>query len=191
MSDDTKTDRGPLEGDQRTPRPSLVGSAVACAVSAAQRRARGVTPVQAPESLDLACIASPTVVGQVRLMLDLRLTEWGLSAPGYAETRSDLHLIAAELVTNAGEQTPDKPIRVTCLPDVAARVIRFAVWDSSEGRPQAVMPALTLETLDLNEENFDANGGWGLPLVQALSESCGFTPTGDGKWVWAEIRVNG
>jgi hypothetical protein len=147
--------------------------------------------VRAPDPLDLACIATPTVVGQVRLTLDFRLTEWGLSHPGYGGMRSDLHLIAAELVTNAVERTPDKPIRVTCLPDVAARMIRFAVWDSSEGRPKAVMPVLTLETLDLNEESFDANGGWGLPLVQALSESCGFTPAGDGKWVWAEIRVNG
>lgn len=188
MPDDTRTGRDPLDGGQRAAWP-LASSAVSAPVSAEHGRARTVASVRPPEGLDLECIASPTVVGQVRLMLDFRLTGWGLSAPGYAGMRSDLHLIAAELVTNAVEQTPDKPIRVTCVPNIAARLIKFAVWDSGKGKPEAVMPALTLETLDLSEERFDANGGWGLPLVQALSESCGFTPAGEGKWVWAEIKV--
>jgi hypothetical protein len=52
------------------------------------------------------------------------------------------------------------------------------------------MPDLTPDTLDLREENFDDNGGWGLPIVQMLSADCGVEPThGGGKWVWANISV--
>jgi anti-sigma regulatory factor (Ser/Thr protein kinase) len=142
-----------------------------------------------PEPLDLVCNATPTVAGQVRLMLQCRFAEWGLAAPKYAEVQSDLFLIAAELVTNATTETPDRKIEVSCVPDVNARLIRFSVWDSSDRKPGAAMPELDLETLDLSPEHYDDNGGWGLPLVQALSESCGVTPTNPGKWVWAIVKV--
>jgi anti-sigma regulatory factor (Ser/Thr protein kinase) len=100
-----------------------------------------------------------------------------------------VHLIATELLTNAVQETPDQPIRAYCVPDLEAGVIHFAVWDRSPRKPEANMPELTPETLDLREENFDENGGWGLPLVEALAESCGITPTEGGKWVWANVKV--
>jgi hypothetical protein len=48
----------------------------------------------------------------------------------------------------------------------------------------------TLQDLDATKETFDAGGGWGLPLIQALSVNCGVQPdpTG-GKWVWATVRA--
>jgi hypothetical protein len=50
-------------------------------------------------------------------------------------------------------------------------------------------PDLTLETLDLSPENWDANSGWGLTIVAALSDQCGYSldPKG-GKWVWARLK---
>jgi hypothetical protein len=129
------------------------------------------------------------VTGQVRLLLDCRLPDWGLTAERYTELRANLHLIAAELLTNAIQETPYRSIRAYCVPDLNAGVVRFAVWDSSARMPEANMPVLTVETLDLRQENFDNNGGWGLPLVEALAESCGITRTAGGKWVWANIKV--
>lgn len=148
------------------------------------------SPIRAPTPLDLTCNATSSVTGHVRLLLDRHLPGWGLAAERYAELRADLRLIAAELLTNAIHETPGQSIRVRCVPDFAAGLIQFAVWDSSARKPAANMPELTPETLDLREENFDDNGGWGLPLVAALAESCGFTPTPDGKWVWANIKVD-
>jgi anti-sigma regulatory factor (Ser/Thr protein kinase) len=146
-------------------------------------------PIRNPAPLDLTCNATATVTGQVRLLLDCRFPEWGLTAERHADLRADLHLIATELVTNAIQETPDRAIRAYCVPDLDAGVIHFAVWDSSDGRPEAHMPELTPQTLDLREENFDDNGGWGLPLVEALAERCGVTATEGGKWVWADIKV--
>lgn len=146
-------------------------------------------PIQGPASLDFTCNATPTLVGQVRLMIEYRFAEWGLTASKYADVRDNLLLIAAELLTNAVVETPDRGICVRCFPDFNASVMRFAVWDSSEHKPEATMPALTLATLDLRQEYFDDNGGWGLPLVQALAETYGVTPTKGGKWVWANVKV--
>jgi hypothetical protein len=147
------------------------------------------SPIRAPMPLDLTCNATPAVTGEVRLLVDRRLPTWGLTAEPYADLRANLHLIAAELLANAIHETPGQRIRTRCVPDFDAGVIHFAVWDSSTRKPEANMPELTLETLDLREENFDDNGGWGLPLVAALAESCGVTPTENGKWVWAIIKV--
>lgn len=125
-------------------------------------------------------------------MLNHRIPAWGLAAPRYSEVRECLALVVTELVNNAVAETPDREIRIQCSRDFDARVIRVGVWDSSDRTPHAAMPELTAETLDLRTENFDANGGWGLPLVHALSAECGVEPTsGGGKWVWANISVDG
>jgi anti-sigma regulatory factor (Ser/Thr protein kinase) len=124
-------------------------------------------------------------------MIEYRLVEWGLTATRYSDVRSNLQLIAAELVTNAARETPDRDIRVQCFPDFNASAISIAVWDASDRKPEPAMPLLTQETLDLRPSHFDDNGGWGLPLVQALAESCGVEPTKHGKWVWATIKVGG
>jgi anti-sigma regulatory factor (Ser/Thr protein kinase) len=123
-------------------------------------------------------------------MIDRRMHAWGLAALRYSGVRENLAIVVTELVNNATAETPDREIRIQCFRDVDAGVIRVGVWDSSDREPEAVMPDLTPGTLDLREENFDDNGGWGLPLVQALSADCGVEPThGGGKWIWANISV--
>ncbi|MBC6460041.1 hypothetical protein HKK72_19430 [Actinomadura sp. HBU206391] len=50
---------------------------------------------------------------------------------------------------------------------------------------------LELDDLDLSEENFDDNGGWGLSLARELASECGVTRTEHGgKWVWAKLAIS-
>jgi Histidine kinase-like ATPase domain len=108
-----------------------------------------------------------------------------------SETRENLVLVATELINNAVGETPDRQIRIRCSHEFNARIIWVGVWDSSDENPKVAMPDLTPETLDLRAEKFDDNGGWGLPIVQALSVGCGVEPTsGGGKWVWANVSVD-
>lgn len=52
------------------------------------------------------------------------------------------------------------------------------------------MVELTLEMLDISEENFDNNGGWGLSLVAALTAEWRAERTFPrGKWVWARFKA--
>ena len=149
-------------------------------------------PIKGQFLLDHACNATAAAASQVRLMIDRRIPAWGLPVPEYSEVRENLALVVTELVNNAVGETPDREIRIQCSRDLRARIIRVGVWDSSDRSPKAAMPDLTPETLDLRAENFDANGGWGLPIVQALSTACGVEPTsGGGKWVWANISLDG
>jgi hypothetical protein len=147
-------------------------------------------PIKGPIPLDHACNATPAVAGQIRHMIDRRVSEWGLTTSRYSEVRANLALVVTELVNNAAVETPDREIRILCFRGFNPRVIWVGVWDSSDWTPHAAMPDVRPETLDLDAENFDNNGGWGLPIVQALSVGCGVEPTrGGGKWVWANIRV--
>jgi hypothetical protein len=100
------------------------------------------SPIREPAPLDLTCNATPTVTGQVRLLIDCRLPDWGLPAERHARVRANLHLIATELVGNAVQETPDQRIRTYCAPDFDAGVIQFAVWDSSARKPAANLPEL-------------------------------------------------
>jgi hypothetical protein len=109
-------------------------------------------------------------------MIDRRISELGVTAARYSEVRESLALVVTELINNAVGETPDREIRIRCSPDLTARIIKAEVWDSSDRKPTVVMPDLTPETLDLRAENYDDNGGWGLPLVQALSTGCGVEP---------------
>ncbi len=79
-----------------------------------------------------------------------------------------------EIVTNAARQTPDEEIRLQLSRDDYGIII--AVWDADHALPEAKpMAELTLDDLDLSEEAFDDNGGWGLHIVQALAAKCGVT----------------
>lgn len=139
--------------------------------------------------LDMTCLAAWTAPGQVRAHIELRLTEWRLS--GLAQ---DLHLIAGELVANAVEAAPDGEIRIRFTKEPNALLL--GVWDSSNDMPVS-KPIVELSLLDieadpnaLEPDHDDGTGGWGLPIVQALSSECGVTPTPpQGKWVWARVRT--
>lgn len=136
------------------------------------------------EELIFPMLASPAAIGVARTLTETRLCKWD-----YSNILDDALLIVTELVTNAAEVTPGKKIVFQI--DRDPEGIVFAVWDSSARLPEPKpIVELTLEDLDLSEENFDNNGGWGIAIVQALSTSCGIThdPRG-GKWVWARCAT--
>ncbi|WP_165966850.1 ATP-binding protein [Actinomadura sp. 7K507] len=135
--------------------------------------------------LDISCLAAGTTSGLVRTLVEFRLAEWGLE-----KIAGDVLLIAGELVANAVQNTRDREIRVRFTREAGTVVL--AVWDSSDEMP-VVRPVVEL-TLDdvvpdacaLDDGYDDGTGGWGLPLVQALSSDCGVRRTEpSGKWVWA------
>ncbi|MEU8799544.1 ATP-binding protein [Spirillospora sp. NPDC048819] len=115
--------------------------------------------------------------------MDTRIRKWD-----YFRILDSALLVVSELVTNAARQTPREEIRLQLSRDAYGVII--AVWDKDHELPKAKpMTELTLEDLDLSEEAFDDNGGWGLHIIQALSARCGVTadPAG-GKWIWARIH---
>ncbi|NVI91850.1 ATP-binding protein [Actinomadura sp. BRA 177] len=121
-------------------------------------------------------------VGLARTLVDARIRKWD-----YFHILDSTLLIVSELVTNAARQTPREEIRLQVSRD--AHGIIVAVWDGACELPRAKpMREITLADLDLSEDAFDDNGGWGLHIVQALSDKCGVTadPAG-GKWVWCRI----
>jgi anti-sigma regulatory factor (Ser/Thr protein kinase) len=127
-------------------------------------------------------MGTPAAVGLARTLVDARIRKWD-----YFHILDDALLIVSELVTNAARRTPREEIRLRLSRD--AHGILIAVWDAACDLPRA-KPRIepTLDDLDLSEEAFDDNGGWGLHIVQALSATCGATrDPGGGKWIWARI----
>jgi hypothetical protein len=46
------------------------------------------------------------------------------------------------------------------------------------------------DDLDLSPANWDNNGGWGLPLIQAIASEYGVRKTEPhGKWAWARLAI--
>jgi anti-sigma regulatory factor (Ser/Thr protein kinase) len=127
-------------------------------------------------------MGSGAAVGLARTLAGARFHKWG-----YSHVLDDALLIVSELVTNATQRTPGAELRLQVSRDAHGVII--AVWDGASDFPRARPKAgLTLDDLDLSEEAFDDNGGWGLHIVQALSAACGATrDPGGGKWVWARI----
>lgn len=145
---------------------------------------RGAT---GPGPVDVTPLAAPTVVGQVRTLVELRAAPWG-----FRSRASDVYLIASELITNAVRHTPDERVRVRFTRERGG--VLLAVWDASDTMP-LLRPVLELSPEDIEPDaealdpgHDDGTGGWGLPLVAALSERYGTEHTAPhGKWVWALI----
>ncbi|WP_344591778.1 ATP-binding protein [Actinomadura vinacea] len=145
--------------------------------------------VEISGELDMCCLAAWTAPGQVRSLIEYRLAAWGLG-----RLVDDAVLIAGELVANAVACTPEREIRVQFAREEAA--VLLAVWDSSDAMP-VVSPVkeLTLDDIEpdaraLDDGHDDGTGGWGLPIVQALSDECGVWRTEPlGKWVWTRLRA--
>lgn len=132
--------------------------------------------------LIIPLLGTPATVGLARTLTDAWMRKWD-----YFNILDDALLIVSELVTNAACETPGREICFQVSRDAQGVII--AVWDSGVGVPRAKpLRRLTLEDLDLSEEAFDDNGGWGLHIVQALSAHCGATrDPGGGKWIWARM----
>ena len=174
----------PKRGDSEVELHSMIRRARPARITTDER---GST--RTPVPLNLTRSAALTVVGEVRLLIEIRIADWGLNNARHADAVFDLLSVAGELVTNAVEATPDRTIHIRCFPLIEKNMIWFGVWDSSDLMPVATMPELSLETLDLNPQNYDTNGGWGLPLAYALSYEYGISPTDSGKWIWASIKL--
>lgn len=133
--------------------------------------------------LKMSMLASKAAAGLARTLIGPRLEKWGC-----AHISDDAFLITTELVTNASTATPGKEIKICVSRDPAG--ILLAVWDSNDQIPQPKpIVELTPKDLDLVPADWDTNGGWGLPIVQALSIDCGYKrdPAG-GKWIWARLK---
>ncbi|RAY10640.1 hypothetical protein DPM19_34330 [Actinomadura craniellae] len=142
---------------------------------------------EASSNLRLPMAASTASAGLAWSLVEQRLICWGLSEPA----RYDARLVLSELVANAVAVTPvTECIIVYCHRDRIG--VAIGVADPCSDVPCAPGPVveLKLEDLDLSEENFDVNGGWGLTLVTALSAECGVTPLpSGGKVMWARLRA--
>jgi anti-sigma regulatory factor (Ser/Thr protein kinase) len=136
-----------------------------------------------PLSSSLPLGALPTAAACARSHARAVLAEWGMTA--MADTTE---LVVSELVTNAIRASTDADGHPVYRDDRLAVVhvrlfadgvhILAEVWDESPAAP-------TAKSAELDDE-----GGRGLQLVEAMSESWGWTTAEDwpGKCVWVELR---
>ncbi|RKS79377.1 histidine kinase-like protein [Actinomadura pelletieri DSM 43383] len=133
--------------------------------------------------LDVTFRPAPTVPGQVRMLVELRLIEWGL-----AQLVDDVTLIASELVTNAVQHTFGPQIRVRFTREPHG--VLLGVWDGSDVLPLRGRVAETASnaTGPLEAGLEDETSGRGLPIVAALATRFGVSRTQPhGKWTWARV----
>lgn len=134
------------------------------------------------DDLRMTMLASNAAAGLARTLIGPKLRNWG--CPHISD---DAALIASELVANAVAATPGREIRLRL--DRGSDGVLLAVWDGSDQPPRMrPLVEVTLDDLDLAEERWDDNGGWGLAIVAGLASDCGYRrdPAG-GKWVWARL----
>lgn len=143
-----------------------------------------MTVTTTPDCLLISMLASNAAPGLARTLAKARLYKWG-----YMSISDDVFLVASELITNATNATPGREIKFQLSRDLGEVLV--AVWDSSPNLPgSSPSTTPTLETLDLSPDHWDDNGGWGLPIVAALSTTCGCSPDpAGGKWVWSRLKT--
>ncbi|WP_345434587.1 ATP-binding protein [Actinoallomurus vinaceus] len=126
----------------------------------------------------LSFTATESTVPAIRRWVSIVIGEFGRH-----DRCSDAELIISELATNAVKAAPGKLIKVMITRVGAESVL--SVWD-----PAPEFPAVNADPFaDLEDDDFDHNGGRGLLLVRSLAIAWGCTATPDqgGKWVWARI----
>lgn len=137
------------------------------------------------DDLRIDLLATPATAGLARTLMEQRLLKWNL-----LDISDDALLVVSEIVANACEATPLQEIRLHFSRSTTGVLI--AVWDCSADVPVAnPVVELTETAIDrADEDRWDSGGGWGLPIVQALSADCGYRsdPAG-GKWIWARLGV--
>jgi anti-sigma regulatory factor (Ser/Thr protein kinase) len=114
----------------------------------------------------------PEAVGHTRRFTRRTLRAWGM-------TRDDMDgvlLVVSELVTNALVHT-DGQVRLDLT--LLDNRLRVSVADASPRTP--VKPTSI---------GWEATGGRGILLVEAMSEAWGTVPVSGGKQVWAELMLS-
>ncbi|NUK02592.1 SpoIIE family protein phosphatase [Streptomyces lunaelactis] len=112
----------------------------------------------------------PDAVAHARRFTSRMLRSWRVT-----EERDAILLIVSELVTNALVHTQGQ-VRLDLT--LTGERLRVAVSDAS---PRAPVKPATM--------NWEATGGRGILLVQAVSASYGSVPLSGGKQVWAEVAL--
>ncbi len=115
----------------------------------------------------------PQAVGQARRFTRRTLRAWGIPA----DAMDAVLLVVSELVTNALVHT-DGRVRLDLT--LVNHRMRVAVTDSSARTP--VKPTSI---------GWEATGGRGILLVEAMSATWGTVPVSGGKQVWSEISLEG
>jgi anti-sigma regulatory factor (Ser/Thr protein kinase) len=135
------------------------------------------------DDLNIRLLACPAAARLARSLITRRITQWGCT-----DRLDDVLLVASELITNASKAAPGSRIKLRL--NRNSQGIFISVWDPAPTLPASKpFTALTLEDLDSAPSTWD-NGGWGLPLVEALSSACGHHPVpSGGKWVWATLKI--
>lgn len=129
-------------------------------------------------------VVSYASAGLVRTLLASHLIKWN------AQSVSDAALLVmSELFNNAVQKVSiAETITVHAnLKEDEGRLI-VAVRDTAPGSPQRREPVSSLEELDECQET--EIGGWGLPLIEALSERAWVANEPGGKWVCAELKIS-
>lgn len=109
-----------------------------------------------------------------RDVLACKLTEWQMP-----ELIEDGGIIVAELVTNAAKL--GEVFKLT-LRNPKNGMLRIEVKDHSREIPVRADPLA-----DLDNDDYDANGGRGLVLVEGLADDWGHDLLPEGKIVWAVL----
>lgn len=135
-----------------------------------------------PWALRRGFLAAPEVVQQGRLIVESQALQWGLTE----ETVQNAVLVASELLTNAVRATPERPVSLRLA--LAGDGLRVEVWDTSQARPKASAPDLSMPEMPVPDDVPDP-GGWGLGIVEFLSEEHGVRAEFEGKSVWAVLKV--
>jgi serine/threonine-protein kinase RsbW len=157
---------------------SAVQKPAATAIAAHHETGAAAELVLRLSALDLGAL--PRAVPSARLHTKVVLTAWGLA--GLVESAE---LVVSELVTNAvtaTEAAPDggvpQPVRLRLsarMDGQRINAVQVEVWDAVSALPK---PG--------RDTPPDEPGGWGLVLVESVSERWGsYSTHGGGKVVWA------
>ena len=119
---------------------------------------------------------------QGRLIVEAQALQWGLAE----ETVGAAVLVASELLTNAVAATPYRGIALRM--SLLDGGLRVEVWDSSPERPKPSTPDLSMPDEPL-AENVPDPGGWGLGIIDSLSDAHGVRDEFEGKTVWAVLKT--
>lgn len=128
-------------------------------------------PPRPPREARLRVSSDPAVARELRLLLRRLLASWRIEE---RVSGDDVELLATEVTANAIRHAGTSATAIVRF--LGAR-LRVEVGDASP-----VMPVK-------REVSLDSEGGRGVPLVDALSDSWGVIPTSGGKRVWFEVPV--